>query len=64
MNKDTKTKSVAIRFDNHSYEKIGRCAEAEHRGMGSFVRHATLLYIESFTADEKASNRNEGAVQH
>ena len=64
MKKDTKTKSVAIRFDNHSYEKIGRCAEAEHRGVGSFVRHATLLYVESFADDEKASDRNKGATQY
>ena len=48
MNKDTKVKQIVIRFDNHSYEKIKECAEIEHRGLGEFVRHATLDYIENF----------------
>ncbi|MCL2126256.1 MAG: hypothetical protein FWH33_09765 [Oscillospiraceae bacterium] len=48
MQKDTKTKQIVIRFDNHSYEKIKECAEIEHRGLGEFVRHATLDYIENF----------------
>ena len=54
MKKDTKTKQVAIRFDACSYEKIGKCAEKEHRGLGSFVRHATLFYIENFVDEEGA----------
>ena len=48
MSKDTKVKQIVIRFDNHSYEKIKECAEIEHRGLGEFVRHATLDYIENF----------------
>ena len=48
MKKDTKVKQIVIRFDNHSYEKIRECAEVEHRGLGEFVRHATLDYIENF----------------
>ena len=48
MKKETKSKQVVVRFDNHSYDKIREYAEIEHRGMGEFVRHATLEYIESF----------------
>ena len=45
---DTKVKQIVIRVDNHSYEKIREFAEIEHRGLGEFVRHATLDYIENF----------------
>ena len=44
--KEVKTKQIVIRFDSHSYEKIKEYAEIEHRGLGEFVRHATLDYIE------------------
>ena len=46
MENKTKTKQIAVRFDSSSYEKIRLCAEKEHRGLGEFVRHATLYYIE------------------
>ena len=52
MDKETKNKQIVIRFDNHSYNKIKERAEIEHRGLGEFVRHATLDYI------EKISNAN------
>ena len=48
MTKETKTKQIVVRFDPHSYEKINDFAKAEHRGLGEFVRHATLYYIENF----------------
>ena len=48
MKKENKVKQIVIRFDNQSYEKIRECAEIEHRGIGEFVRHATLDYIENF----------------
>ena len=47
MKKDAKVKQIVIRFDNHSYEKIREYAETEHRGLGEFVRHAALDYIEN-----------------
>jgi len=47
MPKEAKTKQIVVRFDNHSYEKISDYAEKEHRGLGEFVRHATLAYIEN-----------------
>ena len=46
MKKESKVKQIVIRFDNHSYEKIREHAEIEHRGLGDFVRHAALDYIE------------------
>ena len=48
MKKEAKIKQIVIRFDNHSYNRIKECAENEHRGMGEFVRHVTLDYIENF----------------
>ena len=53
MKKNPKIKQIAIRFDNDSYKKISECAETEHRGLGAFVRHATLFYIENFAAKEE-----------
>ena len=49
MKTESKTKQIVIRFDSHSYEKIREFAEIEHRGLGEFVRHATLDYIEKFS---------------
>ncbi|MCL2146526.1 MAG: hypothetical protein FWH52_01840 [Synergistaceae bacterium] len=46
MENSTKVKQIVIRFNIPSYEKIRECAEIEHRGLGDFVRHAALDYIE------------------
>jgi len=48
MEKVTKVKQIVVRFDDRSYDKIRKYAECEHRGLGEFVRHATLFYIERF----------------
>ena len=48
MKKITKTKQVAVRFDNSSYDKINEYARMEHRGLGEFVRHAVLVYLERY----------------
>ena len=61
MKKETKTKQIVVRFDDHSYEKICGYAEAEHRGLGEFVRHAALFYIEYFDR-EKEPPRREGGM--
>jgi len=54
MKKPTKTKQIVVRFDNPSYDKISVYAEKEHRGLGEFVRHAALFYIEQLDgAQEK-----------
>ena len=44
--KTAKVKQIVVRFDQHSYDKIKEFADTEHRGMGEFVRHAALDYIE------------------
>jgi len=51
MEKDTKIKQVVVRFDNHSYDMICEFAKSEHRGLGEFVRHAALIYIEQCEAE-------------
>ena len=46
--KETKSKQIVVRFDTNSYDTISEYAEIEHRGLGEFVRHATLFYIEHY----------------
>jgi len=46
MEKGTKAKQIVVRFDIPSYDKIHDWAAIEHRGLGEFVRHAVLVYIE------------------
>jgi uncharacterized protein (DUF1778 family) len=57
MKPKTKVKQIVARFDQHSYEKISRYAEAEHRTLGEFVRHAALDYIEK--SDQTRESRNQ-----
>jgi len=49
MKKGTKVKQILVRFDNASYDKINEHAAIEHRGLGEFVRHAVLVYMENMT---------------
>jgi len=58
MKKNTKAKQIVVRFDYHSYDKISAYAAMEHRGLGEFVRHATLCYIERFEK-EHAQKKDE-----
>jgi len=51
MKRDIKTEQIVVRFDKRSYDKICEYAEIEHRGLGEFVRHAALYYIEQFNND-------------
>jgi len=60
MKKEAKAKQVAVRFDCDSYEKINKYADVEHRGLGEFVRHAVLFYMEYFETQGKDFN-NKGA---
>jgi len=55
MKKGIKAKQIVVRFDNNSYDRICEYADVEHRGLGEFVRHATLFYIEQFNRDIKTS---------
>ena len=59
MKKDAKVKQIVVRFDAHSYDRISEFAETEHRGLGEFVRHAALFYIEHFS-DGKADTERGG----
>lgn len=59
MERNTKTKQIAVRFDLSSYEKIKVYAEAEHRGIGEFVRHTTLFYMEHFDRLNKSPENNK-----
>ena len=47
MKKEIKIKQIVLRFDKPSYDKISEYAQSEHRGLGEFVRHAALYYIEN-----------------
>ena len=47
MKKEAKVKQIVVRFDKQSYDKIREYAEIEHRGLGEFVRHTALHYIEN-----------------
>ena len=51
--KQNKTKQIVIRFDEASYSKISEFAEMEHRGLGEFVRHTALYYIEHFGKEQE-----------
>ena len=51
--KETKSKQIVVRFDTNSYDTISEYAEIEHRGLGEFVRHATLFYIEHYASAMK-----------
>ena len=48
VKKETKEKQIVVRFDKTSYEQINDYAKLEHRGLGEFVRHTTLVYIELY----------------
>ena len=52
MAKEKKTKQIVIRFDENSYNKIKEYAEMEHRGLGEFVRHATLEHIKTLSKEK------------
>jgi hypothetical protein len=58
METTTKVKQIVIRFDKHSYDKINMYAKIEHRGIGEFVRHTALDYIEKF--DQDVLNKKKG----
>ena len=48
MKKESKIKQIVVRFDKSSYDKISEHAEKEHRGLGEFIRHVALVYIENY----------------
>ena len=46
MKSEAKGRQIVVRFSDPSYNAIKEFAAVEHRGLGDFVRHATLHYIE------------------
>jgi len=60
MKSGTKVKQIVIRFDNHSYDKICKYSEIEHRSLGEFVRHAALFYIEKLELEKEAAGQRGG----
>ena len=57
---EPKVKQIVVRFDQRSYDLINEHAITEHRGIGEFVRHATLDYIERI---ETANKNKKGGKQ-
>jgi len=55
MKKEVKEKQIVVRFDRTSYDKISEHAKLEHRGLGEFVRHAALVYVEIFYQEKETS---------
>jgi len=53
MKKEVKEKQIVVRFDKSSYDKISSHAKLEHRGLGEFVRHAALVYIDILNQDQE-----------
>lgn len=43
---DKKVKSITIRVDEETREKIVLQANAEHREISDFIRHAIITYLE------------------
>jgi len=62
MQKEAKVKQIVVRFDMPSYDRISAFAQMEHRGLGEFVRHATLDYIEHLDKAKDSSN-DKGGIQ-
>jgi len=60
MKPATKVKQVVVRFDRHSYDLISEHAKIEHRGIGEFVRHAALDYIEKYDQTKKITTKKGG----
>ena len=58
MKKENKVKQIVIRFDEHSYNTVRDYAMIEHRGIGEFVRHAALYYIEKKEEANKLPSQN------
>ena len=63
IKKETKTKQIVVRFDERSYDIINSFAEAEHRGLGEFVRHTALFYIEHFDKRKETQDGKGGSQE-
>ena len=55
---DKKVKSITIRVDEETREKIVLLASAEHREVSDFIRHAIITYLEKIDEVKKMTGRN------
>ena len=48
-------KTITVRVDDTTYNKIKNAADSERRTISNFIEYATLAYVEnsSFVADEE-----------
>ena len=63
MKPATKVKQIVVRFDQHSYDKISKHAEIEHRTLGEFVRHAALDYIDKLSPRKAILNKEANSYE-
>ena len=63
MKPSAKVKQIVVRFDKYSYNLISAQAKSEHRGIGEFVRHATLDYVEKLEQAKESTKRKGGQQQ-
>ena len=55
---DKKVKSITIRVDEETREKIVLQANAEHREVSDFIRHAIITYLEKIEDVKKMTGGN------
>ena len=55
---DKKVKSITIRVDEETREKIVLQANAEHREVSDFIRHTIITYLEKIDDVKKMTGGN------
>lgn len=55
---DKKTKSITIRVNEETYQKIVLQANAEHREVSEFIRHSIITYLEKIDDVKKMTGGN------
>ena len=55
---DKKTKSITIRVNEETHQKIVLQANAEHREVSEFIRHAIITYLEKIDDVKKMTGGN------
>jgi len=55
MEDERMAKTITVRVDDNTYEKIKGAADSERRTISNFIEYATLAYVESsgFVSDEE-----------
>lgn len=55
---DKKTKSITIRVNEDTYQKIVLQANSEHREVSEFIRHTIITYLEKIDDVKKMTGGN------